>query len=36
MKLHLAAVGKQYPRLSLGLVNLAGNVHYFAVRVIGK
>jgi hypothetical protein len=36
MKLHLAAVGHQYPRRSPGLVNLASNVLYFGVRVIGK
>jgi hypothetical protein len=36
MKLHLAAVGHEYPRRSPGLVNLAGNVLYFGVRVIGE
>jgi hypothetical protein len=36
MKLHLAAFGHQHSRRSPGLVNLASNVLYFGVRVIGK
>lgn len=36
MKLHLAAVGHEYPRPRVRLVDLAGNILCFGVRVLSE